>query len=212
MPGTVERSETPVLSYLTLRKFIGVTGTGLPFVLALGNMAFAGFDLEPSISDYYYTAMGDVFVGSLCAIGFFLLAYRAYREEIMLGVIGGCMAIGVALFPTTPDKAPEIDIVGIIHYLCALVFFLILAIFCLRCFTKTKPDGIMTTRKQYRNAVYRTCGWIILISMFLMGTYAIFLQDTAVGALDPVFWLESIAVLAFGIAWLTKGEAILKDI
>ena len=29
--------------------------------------------------------------------------------------------------------------------------------------------------------------------------------------LDPVFWLESIALWAFGISWITKGELILKD-
>jgi hypothetical protein len=29
--------------------------------------------------------------------------------------------------------------------------------------------------------------------------------------LDPVFWLESLAVVAFGVSWLTKGEMILKD-
>jgi hypothetical protein len=28
---------------------------------------------------------------------------------------------------------------------------------------------------------------------------------------EPRFWLESIAIVAFGISWLTKGEAILKD-
>jgi len=27
----------------------------------------------------------------------------------------------------------------------------------------------------------------------------------------PIFWLEGIAVIAFGVSWLTKGEAILKD-
>jgi hypothetical protein len=30
-------------------------------------------------------------------------------------------------------------------------------------------------------------------------------------AFNPVFWLETIAILAFGVSWLTKGEAILKD-
>jgi hypothetical protein len=28
---------------------------------------------------------------------------------------------------------------------------------------------------------------------------------------EPRFWLESIAIVVFGISWLTKGEAILKD-
>jgi hypothetical protein len=32
-----------------------------------------------------------------------------------------------------------------------------------------------------------------------------------VGPLNPVFWLESLAVEAFGVSWLTKGETILKD-
>ena len=27
----------------------------------------------------------------------------------------------------------------------------------------------------------------------------------------PVFWLESIALFAFGISWLTKGELIWTD-
>jgi hypothetical protein len=26
-----------------------------------------------------------------------------------------------------------------------------------------------------------------------------------------VFWLESLALIAFGVSWLTKGEAFLKD-
>ena len=29
--------------------------------------------------------------------------------------------------------------------------------------------------------------------------------------LAPRFWLEAIAIVAFGVSWLTKGEAILKD-
>ena len=29
--------------------------------------------------------------------------------------------------------------------------------------------------------------------------------------LAPRFWLEAIAIEAFGVSWLTKGEAILKD-
>ena len=29
--------------------------------------------------------------------------------------------------------------------------------------------------------------------------------------LNPVFWLESLAIVAFGVSWFVKGEAILKD-
>jgi hypothetical protein len=47
----------------------------------------------------------------------------------------------------------------------------------------------------------------------LMGIYH-FLPDSAVAyfeAYKPVYWLETLAILAFGISWLTKGEAILGD-
>jgi hypothetical protein len=27
----------------------------------------------------------------------------------------------------------------------------------------------------------------------------------------PVFWLEALAIFAFGTSWSTKGEAILRD-
>ncbi len=29
---------------------------------------------------------------------------------------------------------------------------------------------------------------------------------------NPIFWLEAIALWAFGISWLTKGETILIDL
>jgi hypothetical protein len=32
-----------------------------------------------------------------------------------------------------------------------------------------------------------------------------------VQAWHPNFWLESIAVIAFGIAWAVKGQALLAD-
>ena len=35
--------------------------------------------------------------------------------------------------------------------------------------------------------------------------------STSLEFTHPVFWLETIAILAFGFSWITKGEAILKD-
>jgi hypothetical protein len=36
-------------------------------------------------------------------------------------------------------------------------------------------------------------------------------RGTALIAASPVFWLESVAWIAFGISWYVKGEAIFKD-
>jgi hypothetical protein len=45
-------------------------------------------------------------------------------------------------------------------------------------------------------------------------TFVFFLVPPVYAALapySPVYWLEAIAIIAFGASWLVKGEAILKD-
>ena len=69
-----------VFSYLTLRKTIGILGTSFPFVLYLGALIIFRTGIQSSISSYYHTGMGDVFVGTLCVIGFFLLSYKGYKR------------------------------------------------------------------------------------------------------------------------------------
>jgi hypothetical protein len=89
-----------VLSYLGLRKAVGMIGIGLPVVLVLGKVLFDGAGIEPSISNYYYTVMRDVLVGSLCAIGVFLVSYRGYAfVDNIAGKLVTICAIGVALCP-----------------------------------------------------------------------------------------------------------------
>ncbi len=69
-----------IISYLTLRKAIGLLGIALPFVLALGAVFCSRTEIQSSVSSYYHTSMGDVFVGILFVIGFFLLSYRGYER------------------------------------------------------------------------------------------------------------------------------------
>ena len=57
-----------------------------------------------SISAYYYTPARTVFVGSLCALGASLIAYRGHSpEEDVLLNFSGFMAFVVAMVPTVPD-------------------------------------------------------------------------------------------------------------
>lgn len=44
-----------------------------------------------------------------------------------------------------------------------------------------------------------------------IGLYALLLKDTAIAALEPIFWLESLALWAFGLSWFVKGETLWKD-
>ena len=205
-----------VLSYLGLRKAIGVLGLALPFVLAVGGMLLDGPGIQASISNYYYTGMRNVFVGTLCAIGVFLLSYRGYeRTDDIAGYIACVLSVGVAFFPTTPACTPSDAqrLIGRLHLASAAGFFLTLSYFSLILFTKTDPTKQPTARKLQRNTVYRACGGIMLGAIGLIVLYALLPRNVtgSLDRLDPVFWLEALAVVAFGVSWLTKGEAILKD-
>jgi hypothetical protein len=204
-----------VISYLWLRRAVGVIGTSLPFVLVFGTWLLGGRGIEPSISAYYYTSMRDAFVGSLCAIGVFLLSYRGYdRVDNVTGNLACIFAVGIALFPTSPaiGATAAMTLVGHIHLVFASAYFLTLAFFSLVLFRKTNPDGRMTERKKQRNIIYAVCGYAILVCIGLVVVDMVFFKHTALQTIDPVFWLESGAVLAFGISWLTKGETILADV
>jgi hypothetical protein len=202
-----------VVSYLVLRKAVGIIGCALPFVLAFGKMILQGPGIQSSISHYYYTDMGNVSVGSLCAIGVFLMSYRGYDRDKIAGRLGCVFAIGVALFPTTPGvcATPQAKLIGAVHLSFAGLLFLTLAYFSLKLFTKTAPDKKPTPQKLQRNTVYRVCGYVILGCILLIAVVHLPSVKTLVEWLTPVFWLESLAVFAFGASWLIKGETILKD-
>jgi hypothetical protein len=217
-----QRSTSPLLiSYMTLRKTIGVLGTTLPFIVSLGGLIIFQTKLQGSISSYYYTGMRDVFVGTLWAIGIFLFAYKGYdRIDNMTGNLACIFAIGITLFPTTPE-GPDIivtnnaRIIGYVHMGFAALFFGTLSYFSLVLFTKTQKNSAspMTARKQQRNAVYVVCGYIMLVCIVLMAIYS-FLPSQSVAFLSsahPIYWLEALAIVAFGVSWLIKGETILKD-
>ncbi len=206
-----------VFSYLTLRFAIGLLGTSFPFVLALGARLFFQTGIQSSMSSYYHTGMRDVFVGTLWAIGFFLLSYKGYNcADDVVGNLGCVFAVGVALFPTTPDNPASGDarFIGYLHLAFAASFFVTLISFSLCLFTKTDLHRSPTPRKRQRNKVYKACGYTMILCIVLIVIDHLLPDEVAslIEGYKPVFWLEAIAVVAFGISWLTKGEAILKDV
>jgi hypothetical protein len=211
---TMHAQSSLVLSYLTLRKAVGIIGISLPFVLVVGTVIIEGSQLLSSISAYYYSVMGDVFVGSLFAIGVFLLSYRGYeRIDDIAGDLACVFAIGVALFPTAPSfnaNAQE-QIIGWTHLIFALCFFLTLAYFSLALFRKTKPNQQPTRQKVIRNRIYVACGSVIVVCIALIVLIKLLPSTVAVQSLSPIFWLEALAIIAFGLSWFVKGEAILAD-
>lgn len=216
MKGKPVTEGTLVFSYLTLRKVIGLLGTALPFVLYFGALLIFGTPIRSSMSSYYYTGMRDVFVGVLFAIGFFLFSYQGYeRADDLAGNLACVCAVGVALFPTTPDSivTQASRIIGYVHFFFATAFFVTLIYFSLVLFTKTDPRKNPTRRKLQRNKVYRACGIVMAICIGLAALHALLLTlgVTVLNWFSLLFWLEAIAIVAFGVSWLVKGEAILKD-
>jgi hypothetical protein len=216
------RKENPALiSFMTLRKAIGWLGLTLPAAMIVGNWIFGScYYVQDSNSHYYYTITGDLFVGILCAVGLFLFTYKGYdRIDNIASSLAGFFAICIAMFPTNDNSAnrcsdimqlPPNEIRNTIHFASAALFFVILAGMSLFLFTKSK--GGKTRRKEIRNSIYRTCGILILVSIAMIGAYALFEEQlSGLGKYHPVFWLEWVALLAFGVSWLVKGEIVLKD-
>lgn len=204
--------DTLVLSYLSLRRAVGLIGIALPFVLALGEFLFDDWGLRGSVSNYYYSSMGDVFVGSLCAIAVFLMSYRGYeRRDDFAGNLACIFALGVALFPTEPEAGATArqNLVGALHLVFAAGLLLTLAYFSLALFRLTSPHP--TPQKLQRNKVYTVCGYTILACVALCAVVKLLPGNALLLKFSPVFWLEAVAVVAFGVSWLTKGEAILAD-
>jgi hypothetical protein len=204
-----------VISYLTLRKAVGVLGILLPFLVSLGALLIFHTRLQDSISAYYYTGTRNVFVGTLWAIGFFLFAYRGYeRRDEIAGKLAWIFAVGTSLFPTAPEceSCTYSRIVSDLHWTFAALLFLTLSYFSLFLFTLTDPLRTPTRRKLQRNKVYKACGYTMLACILLVPVVKLIpAVAAAAGDYDPVFWLEAITIVAFGISWLTKGEAILGD-
>jgi hypothetical protein len=214
-----------VLSYYAMRRAVGLTALTLPFALGLGSIlsVLLGPDhalphplLQRSISDYYYTPMRDYYVGSLFAIGAFLACSRGYDllDEIT-GYLSGAFAFCVALFPSFNPRGTHftrLDVeFGYIHTAFAASMFLILAYICLFLFRKSSPEKPITRRKRHRNQIYGICGLVMVVCMIVMVSLTI---RAIVERRHPshwLFWCETLALAAFGVAWLTKGEGILRD-
>jgi len=214
--ATSQGDNTLVISYLTLRRALGMLGLFLPVTLVAGNYFLSGRLIELSISAYYYTVMRDVFVGIMVAVGLFLFSYKGYElKDNLAGHLGCLCAIGVSWFPTSPAFNPTAreEIIGMVHLGFAAVLFLTFAYFALALFTKTDPNGVPTPRKKRRNVIYYVCGVVILLCITGMLLIGVFRSQIAPAIEDyaPVFWLESIAVLAFGFSWLVKGETLWQD-
>lgn len=230
--GRFQQPDKPpeIISYYAMRRVIGILGITLPLILLSGSFLFGGCkEVQLSISSYYYTNMRNIFVGFNCAVALFLFAYKGHdwRDNIA-GYIGCICVLGVAFLPCsvgTPVQpclvlgSVQHPMVGKLHNLSALIYFMILIVYSLLLFPKTHMDKVtgdkrfMGSQKKKRNIVYYICGSIMTASLIGIISYMWFLGKLypTLKDLNPVFWLESVVLFSFGVSWLTKGQLFFKD-
>lgn len=194
-----------IIPYYTLRILIGAAGISLPILLVIGKLiAENSFKLEYSISDYYdNSTAGDILVGVLFSLAFFLVSYKGYaRIDSIAANLGCAFALGVALFPTTSKNT----FIHYSHFGFALLLFSVFIFFSLYLFRKSSPHP--TKQKKNRNKVYLICGILMTLCIVGIAVCQVFNIDAN---LHLVFWLESVALASFGFSWITKAEVVFQD-
>lgn len=187
------------LNTVRLRALIGWLGMLLPWIVVL----LIGY-FPPSISATWYTNACTVFMIILGSASFLLISYKGYAkiDDILL-TCSGIAGLGICLFPCSVSEFPgkvgtfliDSAISNTIHFVCAIIFFGLLAYNSFFLFTKSA--GQITKKKKIRNIIYRVCG------VGMIGSFAIMLLPS----FDIQVWLtETIALFFFAISFLTKAD------
>jgi len=202
--------ENPALSYRNLRAIIGYVGLTLPVVLLLTGLVDG--HLESSISTYYYTKVGDVFTGALCAIAVFLVAYRltSWSVDNIATTVAGFAALGVALFHAAPQHATPGQIhLSYVHLACAGTLFVLLGAISLVIFPRDMSPEEKQQQK-WRVPCYMGLGALIWLSIILMPTLSA-LARSFYDRNHVFFILETICVMAFAVSFIIKGHGEPSD-
>jgi hypothetical protein len=203
-----------VRSYLLTRLVIGLVGVLLPAAVVTADLLLGGEGLRGSLSDYYHSGARDLFVGSLCVIGLFLVTYMLllWNWDNVLSIGAGLAALGVALLPTAGDGplTPVQEVLGeravqAVHFVCAGVFIVLLGVLSFRFGTRegARPDRTARSGRWWRR-FHRTCAYVVFAAVAVMAV------TQATGRYDTYSLLvgETVAVLAFGLSWLVKGAEL----
>lgn len=212
MPETAKR-DPDLLSLRAHRRIIGTLGLLLPVLVYLlaGVRPTPGlppWKLLTSVSAYYYTGAVGVFVGVLFALSLFLFSYKGYKgawADRIVGKVGFAAALVVALFPTgAPNERLVLpwwsETTGTIHYVAATVLFATFILFSLWLFRRSdKADPReRAPDKRARDAAYLICGVVMILAV----TWVVIAKSAG----RAIFLPESLAIGAFALSWLVKGE------
>lgn len=214
-------SHSRIVNHKFLRRGTGIVALNLWWVVQW----LKGVDDElTSISISYWTESGDIFVGSLVAISFFLAAYNGTGDtgrdwEFWLSKFAGFFALLVGLIPTACafqfcgsledcDSDLAVDCFGIpawvdsvtfgyssaIHNIAAILLFVCLFFLIYFFSRRARRKG-----KLVRSRFYLGVSLGMAVGMPLL--YII-----GRGWNDIIYWVEVMGLILFGIGWLVAGS------
>ncbi len=211
-----------VVSFLTTGRAIAMLGLFLPASMLAWSLLTAS-SIRASLSEYYYTPVRDLMVGTLIAMAVFLWSYRGFsdrdddlRYDRRVGKVAAVAAAIIAFFPIIPRNDDRCTLVqciigdrsaAFVHSIGATVFFLCLAVFCLILLPRSvvRSPGSVT-----RVRIYLSCGWIIVVACIFIAVWQVLPPEIlfSIGRFRPVFWAETMAIVAFSFAWIIRGRAL----
>ena len=94
-----------------------------------------------------------------------------------------------------------------------IFLFAIFIYFSLVIFKYDDPEEVKepSQKKSIRKRVYTICGIIMLIAILLVGVTFKFIEKPIRVQYNIIFWLELLALWAFGFSWLTKSNVFWSD-
>lgn len=180
---------------------VGVIAFILPFLVTLVSQAQLS-----SISASYFTEARDYFVGLLFVVGALMLAYNGHSTSESLASKGAALcAVFVALFPTASERCTS-NPGSVIHTVAAIALFLILAYFCFGPFRENTKGK--SGKPGVRAKLYFLCGCVMVACMLVGWLGKLILSCETVDALSLIYWVEAVALAAFGVAWIVAGKII----
>lgn len=201
-----DQTNTRIVNHKFLRQGTGIIALLMPFAVQWLSGPESSVS---SISASYWTDSGDIFVGSLVAVAFFLAAYNGtglcHKDgEYWLSKAAGLFALFVALVPTgkTNCNPPQwvykmtFGHTTLVHYISAISLFICLFLLINFFARRAKYKG-----KPLRAKIYSAIGLGMLIGM-----PAVFFIGPLFGLKNEIYWVEVLGLVLFGAGWLVAGS------
>jgi hypothetical protein len=202
-----------VRSYLFLSLGMGLVAVFLPIAL----VAVAGYHDHFSISYFYHVtdASRNIFVGSMCAIGVFLVLFHGLSSlENWILNAAGAAAISVAMNPmhvyggphasAVEQQCPAVKDAGLfsIHAASATFFFVCLAVAAV-VLAKGRVKYIIYPPLRRRFIIAYNLAGFLMVAM-PVAVFALHQIDGKSCESPWIFWIECFGIWAFASFWFVK--------